>query len=151
MEIGRVINRKEFKDSFQKAILNLLFTANYFRDAHQVLFEHHDIQWQHFNVLRILKFCHPEPMSPGRIKDGMVDKGCDLTRLMDKLETFQWIERRKSPVNKRNTLVSLTGEGLKMTIDIYTELDALNENLRTMDEKEYELLSNLLDKMRKDE
>ncbi len=150
MDIGKAINRKEFQDSYQKAIINLLYTANFFRDIHNSLFEQYNIQTQHFNVLRILQLRHPEPLSPGKIKEVLVDKGRDLTRLLDKLEAFQWIKRCKSLENKRNVLVSLTEEGLQFTIDVYQELNTLNEGMRLMDEKEYELLSNLLDKMRKD-
>lgn len=151
MDIGSVLNRKEFKNSLQKCVVNLFYTSNYIRDKHKKLFDKYHIQGQHYNVLRILGFSHPEPLYTGKIKEVMVDKGHDLTRLLDKLESFQWIKRQRSPENKRKILVSLTEDGFKINQDIYVELDALIESFRLMDEKEYELLSNLLDKMRKDE
>lgn len=148
MEIEKVIKQTRFKDSFHKAIVNLIYTSNYFRDAHLNLFKEYDIQGQHYNIMRILRGKHPQPVSPGYIKEVMIDKGRDLTRLIDKLERLQWVERGVCPENKRKVNIKLTDNGLE-TIDVITgKLSAVDDKLRTLDEKEYELLSSLLDRMR---
>ena len=85
MEIDKVIKQQRFKNEFQKAIINLFYTSNHFRDMHSNVFKRFDIQGQHYNVLRILKGKHPQPVSPGYIKEVILDKGADLTRLVDKL------------------------------------------------------------------
>ena len=148
MEIEKLIKQTRFKDSFHKAIVNLIYTANFFRDAHLELFKKYDIQGQHYNIMRILRGKHPQPVSPGYIKEVMIDKGRDLTRLIDKLERLQWVERSICPENKRKVNVKLTDHGLDFIDRITDELSVVDSKLRALDEKEYELLSNLLDRMR---
>jgi DNA-binding MarR family transcriptional regulator len=148
MEIEKLIKQTRFKDSFHKAIVNLIYTSNFFRDAHLELFKKYDIQGQHYNIMRILRGKHPQPVSPGYIKEVMIDKGRDLTRLIDKLERLQWVERSICPENKRKVNVKLTDHGLDFIDRITDELSVVDSKLRALDEKEYELLSNLLDRMR---
>ena len=148
MEIEKLIKQTRFKYSFHKAIVNLIYTSNFFRDAHLELFKKYDIQGQHYNIMRILRGKHPQPVSPGYIKEVMIDKGRDLTRLIDKLERLQWVERSICPENKRKVNVKLTDHGLDFIDRITDELSVVDSKLRALDEKEYELLSNLLDRMR---
>ena len=91
VEIDKVIKQTKFVDGYQKAMINLFYTSNHFRDAHLPIFAKYKIQGQHFNLLRILNGKYPDPVSPGYIKDVMLDKGRDLTRLIDKLESLGWV------------------------------------------------------------
>lgn len=129
-------------------MLNLFYTSNYFRDAHLKVFSEYGIQGAHFNVLRILRGKHPEPLSPGSIKEVMLDKGCDLTRLIDKLVSLGWVVRNICPENKRKMNVTLTQEGSLITEKISIELTETDTALKTLTDEEYSTLSHLLDKMR---
>lgn len=148
MGIEQVIKQPKFKDGYQKAMINLFYTSNYFRDAHLKVFSRYDIQGQHFNILRILRGKYPEPVSPGYIKDVMLDKGRDLTRLIDKLHTVGWVDRGICPDNKRKMNIKLTDLGFKVVEEISNEVQKLDIKLKTLSEDEYQLLSSLLDKMR---
>lgn len=148
MEIDKLIKQARFKDSFQKAIINLLYTSNYFRDIHQSIFKKYDIQGQHYNLLRILKGKYPEPVTPGYIKDVMLDKGTDLTRLIDKLQKKGWVLRRICAHNKRQMDVTITDLGIEKLNQMIDEVSAQDKILKKLSEEEYEMLSNLLDKMR---
>lgn len=148
MEIEKVIRQEKFKDGFQKAYINLIYTANYFRDTHVNIFASNGIQGNHFNILRILKGKYPEPVSPGYIKEVMLDKGCDLTRLVSKLVYLGLVNRDVCPGNKRKMDVSLTPKGYEVVEKISKEVNESDMQLKTLTEKEYLQLSNLLDKMR---
>lgn len=148
VEIDKLIKQSKFTDGFQKAMINVIYTANHFRDTHAPIFQKYKIQSQHFNVLRILKGRHPEPITPGYIKEVILDKGRDITRLIDKLETLGWVARKTCNINKRNIKLSLTDSGLEHINQISIEVKAKDKDIRTMSEEEYLLLSNLLDKMR---
>ena len=148
VEIDKVIKQTKFVDGYQKAMINLFYTSNHFRDAHLPIFAKYKIQGQHFNLLRILNGKYPDPVSPGYIKDVMLDKGRDLTRLIDKLESLGWVNRFPCPENKRKMHIVLTAEGLKMVDIMSKELAKKDAEMKTMSEEEYQLLSNLLDKMR---
>lgn len=148
MEIDKLIKQSKFVDGFQKAMINVLYTANHFRDTHAPIFQKYKIQGQHFNVLRILKGRHPEPVTPGYIKDVILDKGRDITRLIDKLESHGWVVRKHCDQNKRNIHLFLTKTGLEHTNEISKDVHEKDQDLRTMTEEEYQVLSSLLDKMR---
>jgi len=148
MEIDKLIQQTKFKDNYHKAMVNLFYTSNYFRDSHLKIFVKYDIQGQHFNILRILKGKHPEPVSPGYIKEVMLDKGRDLTRLMDKLVKMGWVNRMVCPENKRKMNISLTESGIEMVTKISDEVTEMDGSLKTLSEGDYALLSSLLDKMR---
>ncbi|MCO6463937.1 MAG: hypothetical protein J5I52_07290 [Saprospiraceae bacterium] len=149
VEIDKVIKQSSgFTDGYQKALVNLLYTANHFRDTHQKVFKKYGIQGQHFNVMRILKGKHPEAVTPGYIKEVMIDKGRDLTRLVDKLETLGWVTRRVCEDNKRQMNINLTEIGIKKLDELRQIIKKLDDQLKCMTEEEYNQLSALLDKMR---
>ncbi len=148
MDIGIAIRQEKFTDPYQKCIINLFYTSNYFRDAHLSVFKPFDIQGQHFNILRILRGKYPASVSPGYIKDVMLDKGRDLTRLIDKLAMMGWVNRSICPENRRKMDIRLTEEGLKAVDEISLQLHSYEKELRTLTDDEFEMLSSLLDKMR---
>lgn len=148
MEIDKVIKQPRFKDEFQKAMINLFYTSNYFRDHHGTVFKQFDIQGQHYNVLRILKGKHPEPVSPGYIKEVILDKGADLTRLVDKLVKLGLVFRNICPDNKRKIHLNLTDAGLNNLQNISEHLNNQYDKFRHLTDEEYSTLSQLLDKMR---
>lgn len=148
VEIDKLIKQSKFTDGYQKALINVIYTANHFRDSHAPIFQKYKIQGQHFNILRILKGRHPEPVTPGYIKEVILDKGRDITRLIDKLEALGWVVRKNCNQNKRNIHLHLTETGIHFVNQISHEVHAKDKYLRTMTEEEYLLLSNLLDKMR---
>ncbi len=148
MEIEKVIRQEKFKNPFQKAYINLIYTANYFRDTHVNIFASHGIQGNHFNILRILKGKYPEPVSPGYIKEVMLDKGCDLTRLVSKLVNLGLVTRGVCPGNKRKMDISLTSKEHQTVEKISYDVNESDMQLKTLTDKEYEQLSQLLDKMR---
>lgn len=148
VEIEKVIKQPKFKDGYQKAMINLFYTSNYFRDSHMNLFNKYQIQGQHFNILRILKGKHPDVVSPGYIKDVMLDKGRDITRLIDKLQSLGWVNRHICPENKRKMNINLTEKGLELVDKISSDLNIKDQELKKLSEEEYLMLSDLLDKMR---
>ena len=98
--------------------------------------------------MRILKGKYPEPVSPGYIKEVMLDKGSDLTRLVSKLVNLGFVNRDVCQDNKRKMDISLTQQGYEAVEKISKEVNESDMELKTLTEKEYEQISNLLDKMR---
>lgn len=148
MEFEKVIKQSKFKDGYHKAVVNLLYTANFFRDAHLKIFSEFGIQSQHYNVLRILKGQYPSSVSPGYIKEVMIDKGSDLTRLISKLVVLGWVEKNICPENKRKMNISLNQVGVETLQCISHKIEFLDQGLKNLSEEEYQALSQLLDKMR---
>ena len=149
MEIGDAIKQSHFADNYQKGIVNLLYTGNWVRDEQIRLLKQYDILPQHYNILRIIKGRYPEPISPGEIKEVLIDRSNDLTRLLDKLERKGFIKRRLCTVNRRKMDVTLSAKGVKLIEDTTRSLEPFVNGLKgRITDKEAETLSRLLDKIR---
>jgi len=149
MKIEKAIKQSKFESPFQKAVINIIYTANWLRDQQTELFKKHDILPQHYNVLRIVNGKHPKSVSPGDIKEVMLDKGNDVTRLVDKLVKMDLLKRSLCEENRRKIDINLTDKGVKFLKEINEPMRKQYLNMKKfLSEKEAESLSNLLDKLR---
>jgi MarR family 2-MHQ and catechol resistance regulon transcriptional repressor len=149
MNILEAIKQKSFDSSFEKAVVNLLYTYNWYRDKYQDIYKASNLKIQHYNVLRILKGSKPKSISPGEIKEVMIDKSPDLTRLLDKLVEKGLVDRNLCPQNRRKMDVLITKEGENILKQITRKQQQLQkEQWQHFTEEEAEQLSNLLDKFR---
>ncbi len=148
MEISKAIKQEKFNSNQEKALINLLYTCNWLRDQQNSIFIDFRILPQHYNVLRIVKGQYPEPVNVGYILDVMLDKGRDLTRLIDKLVAFDLLSRETCKENRRKTNISITEKGIRMSDDIKIRLYEWMESRKYLSDEEFEQLSYLLDKMR---
>lgn len=140
---------KSFGDIRIKAFINLLFTYNYLTKENKFLQDQFGSSIQQFNVLRIIKGKHPEPINPGKIKEVMVEKAPDLTRLIDRLVNKGLVNRTKSEENRRQINITLTQAGLDL-LEIMTPQvrEFYMGKLSKLTDEEAEMLSKLLDKIR---
>lgn len=138
------INSK-FANNKIKATLNILYTANWINNHQNSFFKPYGISPQQFNILRILRGAK-EPIKVQTIKERMIDRSPNATRLMDKLCGKKLIEREHCPNDRRVVHIAITKQGLALLDEISKYLkDDLLENLT---EKEAKQLSDLLDKIR---
>jgi MarR family transcriptional regulator, 2-MHQ and catechol-resistance regulon repressor len=139
---------KPFTNPRQKAMVNLVYTYNWLNNYLRETIEAFDITSQQYNVLRILKGSHPEPVTSQSIRDVMLDKNPDLTRLCDRLEQKNFITRKENPLNKRQMHIRITSTGIDMVNKITPVLERNTNQFISIDENEALQLSDLLDKMR---
>jgi DNA-binding MarR family transcriptional regulator len=147
MKIEEEIQQKKFRDIHQKAMLNLLYTANWVQSKQQDFFKTYSITGQQFNILRILKGQHPKSISGTEIKSRMLDRNSDVSRLLDRLALKNLINKSTCPSDKRATDVSISEAGLELlkTID---KIEKDKAPVLSLTDEEAEILSNLLDKSR---
>jgi len=149
MGIEQDIKQASFKTNLEKAVVNLLYTYNWLRDNTQDIYKPFGLKSQHYNILRILKGKYPKASSPGEIKEVMLDKSPDLTRLLDKLVEMELVVRQLCPENRRKMDVTITSKGLDLLKVLMTRQEKLfNEIAERLSEKKAAELSNLLDKIR---
>lgn len=144
--IQELIKQSKFESPQQKAYINLYYTYYHFHELHCQMLKPYDILPQHYNVLKIIKGKHPEPVTPGHILNVMLDKKRDLTRLVDKLVTLGLLKRCQSEENKRFVHISMTEKGMNLTLKL--EQDLKTHITHNLNDEESEMLSDLLDKMR---
>ena len=100
-----------------------------------------------YNILRIVNGSFPNSVSPGYIKEVMLDKGRDLTRLVDKLVKLGYVERKLCKDNRRKMNITITQQGSDVINSIGKEINILYTSYN-LNEEEATQLSNLLDKLR---
>jgi DNA-binding MarR family transcriptional regulator len=147
MKIEEEIKQKKFHSVYQKAVLNLIFTANWLVSSQQKFFACFGVTPQQFNILRILKGQHPKAISATEIKSRMLDRNSDVSRLLDRLVKKDLVSKRTSPADRRATDVCITDKGILLLDEIGKGQKKI-DNLLSLTEAEAELLSNLLDKSR---
>jgi DNA-binding MarR family transcriptional regulator len=148
MKIDDEIKQKKFRNEYQKATLNLIYTSNWLLSRHKIFFSKFRITEQQYNVLRILRGQHPDAISTSEIKKRMLDMNSDTSRIVDRLELKAFVNKKICKHDRRLVDVSISGAGLKLLdrIDRYvSDLDNIIANLSV---KEAEHLNFLLDKMR---
>src|SRR5690554_5170676 len=89
-----------FKSEHQKAIINLKYTNNWLSNIHNNYMAQFNLSMAQFNILRILKGAK-DFISVTTIKDKMIEKSPNTTRLMDKLEDKNLILREKCKDDRR--------------------------------------------------
>ncbi|WP_323789046.1 MarR family winged helix-turn-helix transcriptional regulator [Psychroserpens sp.] len=142
--ISKDIN-STFPNQRVKALLNIIYTANWITSCQNEFFKDYGISPQQYNILRILKGAG-EALNVQTIKDRMLERSPNATRLMDKLCAKQCIERLPSEEDRRVVKIAITKEGLNLLESIPNDFN--RSLLKNLNENEAEQLSNLLDKMR---
>jgi len=120
--IREEIKQELFESNFQMAYINTIYTANHIQEQSKQIFKKFGILQQHFNILRILNGRSGEKVSPGEIIDVMLDKGRDLTRLIDKMERLKLVSRVVNKVNRRKVDLMITEDGQNTLSSINEEL-----------------------------
>ncbi len=143
-DISKDIN-STFPSKRVKALLNIIYTANWINSRQNTFFKPFGISPQQFNILKILKGAN-EPLKVQVIKDRMIERAPNATRMMDKLCAKQLIERIPCPADRRVVHIEITAKGLQLLDEITA--NSKNELLKNLSEKEAEVLSDLLDKIR---
>jgi DNA-binding MarR family transcriptional regulator len=137
--------KSKFTSNKVKALINIKYTSNWLSSRENEFFRPFGISPQQYNILRILRGAK-DKIKVQIVKDRMVERAPNATRLMDKLCDKNLIERVRCEHDRRVVYVQISVEGLEVlsTID-----DTKNTSfLDNLSDDEAATLSNLLDKIR---
>lgn len=146
-KIEEEIQQKKFKSPHQKAVINLIYTANWLQAKHQEFFKTFGITGQQFNILRVLKGQHPKSISATEIKTRLLDRNSDVSRLLERLAAKNLLTKNTCPNDKRASDIFITEAGLTLL----NEIDKIQKDIDSvlaLDSEEARQLSDLLDKCR---
>lgn len=146
MKIEEVIKSK-FTSSQQKAIINVRHTSNWISNIQNTYMNQFDISMAQFNILRILRGAK-EALNVNTIKERMIEKSPNTTRLMDKLIEKKLIERVRCESDRRVVYVTISDAGLELLAKIDIDFQQVFLFSNNLNEHEAETLSSLLDKLR---
>jgi len=149
MGIEKDIQQTNFRNEFQKMGINIIYTANWLNEKMGQILATEDITQQQYNILRILRGSDA-PLSTLKIRERMLDKMSDTSRIVDRLIVKGLVEKFACVKDKRLVDITVTKKGLQLL----EKLDALNEPidsiLKGVSEKEAHTINQILDKLRED-
>jgi len=148
MRIEDEIQSSNFEDDYHKLVINISYTYGWLANLMRFQFEKNNLTQQQFNILRILRGQYPKPATVNLLKERMIDKMSDASRIVDRLVQKGLVSRCTNSKDRRAVDIRISDEGLdilsKMDRDFKTK-DFLQDNLT---EEEAIKLSELLDKLR---
>lgn len=147
MGISEDIKQEKFKNSHQKAAINIIYTNNWLAEKLRDFLSKENLTNQQFNVLRILRGSYPTPLSTLQIRERMLDKMSDTSRIVDRLILKKLVSKNTCATDKRLVDISITEKGLKL-LTAMDQRDNIDVALYNLSVEEADLLSSLLDKIR---
>lgn len=148
MRIEDEIKQEQFKSPLQKAIINILFTASWLSGEQNRVLKPFGISWQQFNILRILRGQHPKEVCVADIKERMIDKMSNVSRLVEKLYQKQLVNRVTSATDRRMVDITLTEAGVKLLDQVGRVMEDNQKAMLSLESEQLELLNGLLDELR---
>jgi DNA-binding MarR family transcriptional regulator len=148
MALEKEIHQTGFRNEHQKALLNIFYTYSFLVSQVNESFKRYDITRQQYNVLRILRGRYPNHVSVYTIRDRMLDKMSDASRIVERLRLKGLITRKSAEKDKRAAAVTITEQGLELLSVMEPETDRMDSLLMNLTEREVQQLNTLLDRIR---
>src|SRR5689334_10086488 len=148
MGIEDDIQQVTFQSARQKAMLNVLYTYGWIIERVKNFLADEDITHQQFNILRILRGSLPKPLSTLQIRERMLDRMSDTSRIVDRLVIKGLVKKTTSSKDKRLVDVVITENGQKLLKKIDDEVDQVAVIMKHLSDDEAKALTELLDKLR---
>lgn len=143
-DISKDINSK-FPNEHVKALINIKYTANWLNTVGNEFLNPFKISNQQYNILRILKGAN-EAVTVNMVKERMIEKSPNATRLMDKLCDKGLIERTRCENDRRVVYVKISEKGLKLLDKI--KMEEFDNHMNSITAEEAKILNEILDKIR---
>jgi len=148
MSLEKDIQQGKFRNEFQKATVNLLYTVGWLKERIKLIFDEESITHQQFNILRILRGSFPQPISTQTIRDRMLEKMSDVSRIVDRLVVKGLVKKVISERDRRLVDVLITDKGRKLLERLDLRESEIDGVIKGLAEKEAAQLNQLLDKIR---
>ena len=148
MEIEKEIYSNKFENNHQKAIVNLIYTYSWITNLLRQELNKYKITLQQYNILRILRGQHPNPATINLLKERMLDKMSDASRIVDRLVQKELVIRFINTKDRRAVDILITKKGLDLLLKLDVEMSSKKILDKNISNAEAGALSELLDKMR---
>jgi len=116
---------KRTPEPMEEALLNLYVASHMLKDLSDKICIEFGITTGQYNVLRILKGVYPDGHPRCEIAVRMIERSPDITRLIDRLEKQELVERDRTDKDRRKSITKITKKGLELINNINPELEKL--------------------------
>lgn len=135
----------------EEANLNLRIAVTLLDEKFQHVIEPFGITGAQYNVLRILKGVYPDGHARCEIATRMIERASDVTRIIDRLEKQELVERERTGDDRRMSITRITKKGIYIVEKIKPLIEAGHKAAtKNLSNEECRQLSDLLEKLYKD-
>lgn len=147
--IDELLKMNTVNDPYKRIIVDVIYSGNWLINRINDSLKPFDITEPQFNVLRILRGQHGNPMNLYEIQNRMVQRMSNVSRLIDKLLEKELVSRTECADNRRRVDIVITEKGLSLLKEIDPHFIAISEQIAAyINKEEASQLTALLDKMR---
>lgn len=140
---------KPFPSLHEEAQLNIQRTAGVLSDDFAPVLKPYGITGTQYNVLRILRGAEPDGLCRNEVRERLINKMPDATRLLDRMEAAGLVTRSREEEDRRMVRTRITAQGRKIVDDLdQPVLDQHHQQLGHLSREELETLIRLLTKAR---
>jgi DNA-binding MarR family transcriptional regulator len=148
MSLEKELHQREFRNEFQKVLINIIHTNNYLVSKMNDVLKPYDITRQQYNVLRILRGRNPGHSTVLEIRERMLDKMSDASRIVERLRLKGLANREFGSKDKRSVEVTITQAGLTLLEQMEDNINSLEKLFKNLKLEDAVLLNESLDKIR---
>ncbi len=138
----------KFSSDFHKLTVSILYTHGRLVSVMSEVLKSFDLTLQQFNVLRILRGQRSAPVTVSLLKERMLDKMSDASRLVERLRVKGLVERGSSSGDRRKASIQITQKGLDL-LERIGDFDAILRAIASgVSEDEARQVNAVLDRFR---
>jgi DNA-binding MarR family transcriptional regulator len=136
----------KYSNERQKAIVSILWAYNWVIDKLRYIYEQEDLTLQQYNILRILR-ASPVPLSTLQIREQMLDKMSDTSRIVDRLVIKKLVKKVPCKGDKRLVDITITLKAERVIDKLAKKEEHMDDILQSLSLTEAKTLHKLLDKI----
>jgi DNA-binding MarR family transcriptional regulator len=116
------IKSDRFENEQQMLVLDIFYTADWLENKLMEVLSKHKLTHPQFNIMMMLRLSFEKPLSVNEIKERVLFKRADVSRMIDRLVEKGYVTRELCPVNRRKMDVSISKKGIKLLKKIRPEI-----------------------------
>lgn len=147
MSLESEINQKVFSSEQSKVLINLIYTYNVLKSRISEVLKEEGLTMQQYNVLRIVLGSGETGITTSEIRNRMLDKMCDASRMVDRLASGGLVEKIRDRIDRRMVMIHLTEQGHDLTKRLIAE-QRIDQLVASLNEESARLLNEQLDALR---
>ena len=147
MNLEQEIKQKAFRSEQSKLIVNLIYTYNQLKSRIATVLKNEGVTMQQYNVLRIVNGSGEEGITTSEIRERMLDKMSDASRMVDRLESMELLLKQRERDDRRVLHVFLTEKGQAL-VQRLMQQDTIDQLASGVKEESAQQLNKLLDSFR---
>lgn len=138
---------KPITNPYVKTTVGILYISSCMLNEQQHFFKQYGITSQQYNLLRILRGVHPHGTNLNSLREKMIDKMSDASRLVDRLVATQLVSKMPNNIDRRILDIKITPQALEILSQIDQHVKGIAPIANYINEEEAAVFNKMIDQM----